>query len=287
MFLGYHTGIAAAAATQLFLGIAVMLLTEFGEPARLRRGIWTGTAALIFCANVILAAMYGSDGTYSRIGILTAALPYTIVTALCSRRRGLRIVFNVCTCMWLCCAAAANGVILRELFLESPWADIAGRAVSYAVFYVLILRFRPYYSRMIDILDRGWGALCLIPVTTFISTLYMINTMLPERPLTVSCIICGITAVCGCAYVLIYMFFSSVLNEYELKTGSALMETQRKALEREFEEKMLSEERMRIMRHDMRHRWTTAEALIEQGNREAAIEYIKGVKSAMESGVEG
>lgn len=264
--------------TQIFLGSYVLMLTEFREPVRIWRSIWTAVIVSVVCINILLILFFDFLDIYKRVGILTVTLPYVLMTLLCSRYKGLRVVFNICTCLWIGCIGNANGIAAHALMPENVWINVAARSASYFVLYFVVRFFKPYYSQMLQLLDKGWGTLCLIPFTTFILTLCMINNLLQEEPLAASVIIYGIMILCTCSYILIYLFFMRVLQEYELKNSRELINVQIAALERQSESNREINEKMRIQRHDMRHQWITVSALIENGDKRAVLEFIDTVQ---------
>lgn len=268
--------------TQMLLGSYVFMLTEFKEPVRVWRSLWAAVIIPVVCANILLILFFDFWDIYKRVGIVTVTLPYVFMTLLCSRYKGLRVVFNICTCLWLGCIGNANGILAHALMPENVWLHVAVRIASYLALYFVVRFFKPYYKRMLQLLDKGWGTLCLIPSAAFILTLYLINNFLQDDPLAASVIIYGIVIVCTCSYVLIYLFFMRVLQEYDLKNSRELVEAQIAALERQSESNHELDEKMRIQRHDMRHQWMTVSALIEQGDKQAVLGFIDTVRSRID-----
>ena len=260
--------------TQAFLGSYAMLLTQFREPVRVWRLRWIAIVVLVVGVNVSMILFCGFWDAYTRVGVLTVTLPYVLATLWCSRYKGLRVVFNICTCLWIGCIGNANGVLAHALMPDNPWIHVWMRGISYLALYLIVRKFRPYYQRMLRLLDRGWGVLCLIPAIAFLATLYMGNNLLPENPLPIAIVIYSLTVICTCAYVLIYLFFIRVLQEYELKSSRDLMGVQISALERQMDANREVEEAMRIQRHDIRHKLQTISVMIQKDELAEALKYI-------------
>ena len=268
--------------TQAVLGSYVMLLTEFREPQRVWMGRWIAVIVLTVAINVALILFANFWQLYTRLGVLTVTVPYILFTLWCSRYRGLRVVFNICTCLWLGCIGNAAGMIAQALLPESPGIDIVVRLIAYLALYVVLRSLKNYYQRMLLLLDRGWGILCLISIFTFLTVLYMANNLLVQNPLIVSFAILGVTLVCTCAYGLIYLFFGRVLREYELRNIQQMMDVQIGAIERQLAATSAAEEAIRIQRHDLRHQWTLLSVLIGQGDKEAIKDFIGAVQKQLD-----
>lgn len=85
--------------TQGFLGTYVVLLTEFRNPVRTWNLRWIAVMVLVVGMNIFLILFCDFWNVYTRVGVLTMTLPYILMTLWCSRCKGLRVVFNICTCL--------------------------------------------------------------------------------------------------------------------------------------------------------------------------------------------
>lgn len=268
--------------TQLILGTYVMMLTEFRKPVKKWRILWFSVIILVVASNVLMILLFDQWDTYKRVGVFTMTLPYVLATLWCSKSKGLRVVFNICTCLWLGCIGNANGILAHALMPDNVWINLLCRTISYVALYFVVRAIRPYYMRMVQILNGIWGLLCFIPTVTFLSTIYMINNLLQQAPIPIAIVIYSITIVCSCSYVLIYLLFVKVQQEEEMKISRYLINTQICAMEKQLELIKDSEEKMRIERHDMRHKWMTLLALAEQDNKKALIDYIELAQSQLD-----
>lgn len=260
--------------TQLILGLYVMNLTDFREPVKKWRILWFAVIFLVVTVNVMMILLFDKWDTYKRVGIFTVTLPYVLMTVLCSKSKGFCVIFNICTCIWLGCIGNANGILAHALMPDNVWINLVCRTVSLIALYFVVRKIKPYYMRMMKVLNGVWGLLCLIPGVTFLSTIYMINNLLPQNPIPISIIIYSITIVCSCSYYLIYLFFVKVQQKEDLKTHLYLMNTQINAMKKQIEVINEVEEKIRIERHDMRHKWITLQALAEQNDKKELISYI-------------
>ena len=267
-----------------FLTVYTTLLMEFREPQRVWRRRWIVLSSLFLLINAFIRCIFQGD-SYIRVSLFTLTIPYLLLMAWCSRYKGFRLFFIAFTCLWMACVADSAGIFAQSLWVEYPWIRLLVRIVVYMALYLVLRRLRPYYQRILRILDRGWGILCIIPALTYLTTIYMITNLLPQTPLPAAICICSVTMVCSCAYILIYLFFVRILQEYELKNGRDLLSIQILALQRQSEASRKAEEAMSIQRHDMRHQWTTLSALVEQGDKKAILDFIGAAQKQLDETV--
>ena len=207
------------------IGFYTVLLIEFKEPQRFWRRLWIVLLILFLVINGFIRVAFGGDA-YMLVAAFTLTLPYLLIILWCSRYKGLRVVFCACTCLWMGCIADAAGLIAQTILGDNSWIRLAVRVAVYIALYLVLRLLRPYYLRMLRILDYGWGVLCFIPAVTYLTVLYMVGCFLPKDPVAVTAAVCGITALSVCAYILIYLFFMGVRQSYELKNSRDLMKAQ-------------------------------------------------------------
>ncbi len=264
-----------------FLGSYVMMLTDFKEPRRVWKLRWFAGVAVVFIVNIILRSLLDEESYVSLI-VLTVTIPYLLITMLCSRIKGMRVVFCICTCLWIGCLGEANAIFIQTLFPDYMWVRVLTRAVSYALLYLAVRKFRGYYFDVYRILDRGWGVLCLPSIVTYLTTIYIFNNLLTVDPLPASIVIYSVSAVCTCVYILIYLFFIRARQLYELKNSRDLMSIQISALKRHSDENREAEEKMRVQRRDMRRQWEQIEGLVRQNDKSAILDLIGAAQKRLD-----
>ena len=194
----------------------------------------------------------------------------------------MRVVFCICTCLWIGCLGEANAVFIQTLFPDYMWLRVLTRAVSYAILYLVIRKFRGYYFDVYRILDRGWGVLCLPSIVTYLTTIYIFNNLLAVDPPLISIVIYSVSAVCTCVYILIYLFFIRARQLYELKNSRDLMSIQISALKRHSDENREAEEKMRVQRRDMRRQWERIEAMVKRNDKGAILDLIGAAQKRLD-----
>ena len=172
----YHTLFVAV--TQAFLGSYVMLLIDFRKPVSIWRTQWIVTVVLVACANLIGLLFLNFWDTYRRVGVLTVTVPYILFTIWCSSHRDFRAVFHLATALFVGCIGTVNANF-AELFLKNnqycDYYSLAVRTASFLPMFFVLRRFSFTYQQMLYQLNRSWGVLCIIPMTTFLTILYAIN----------------------------------------------------------------------------------------------------------------
>lgn len=267
--------------THGFLGSYVMMLTDFKEPRRVWRLRWFVGVAVVLAVNIFLRILLDEE-SYVSLVVLTVTIPYLLITLWCSRIKGMRVVFCICTCLWIGCLGEANAVFIQTLFPDYMWVRVLTRAVSYAVLYLVIRKFRGYYFDVYRILDRGWGVLCLPSIVTYLTTIYIFNNLLAVDPPLISIVIYSVSAVCTCVYILIYLFFIRARQLYELKNSRDLMSIQISALKRHSDENREAEEKMCVQRRDMRRQWERIEAMVKRNDKGAILDLIGAAQKRLD-----
>lgn len=263
------------------IGFYTVLLIEFKEPQRFWRRLWIVLLILFLVINGFIRVAFGGDA-YMLVAAFTLTLPYLLIILWCSRYKGLRVVFCACTCLWMGCIADAAGLIAQTILGDNSWIRLAVRVAVYIALYLVLRLLRPYYLRMLRILDYGWGVLCFIPAVTYLTVLYMVGCFLPKDPVAVTAAVCGITALSVCAYILIYLFFMRVRQSYELKNSRDLMKAQILTFEQSLNASRAMEDKLRIQRHDMRHQWITLAELVKRGDEKATLDFIDAVERRLD-----
>ena len=255
------------------IAIYATMMVDFRAPENVWKRRCVLITAVLIILNSFLRMVFGGDG-YQYIAIFLLTVPYTILILAASRHRGLHLLFNVCTCIWLGSTVDAVGVFLQVLMPELGWIRMATRFVGFAALYFVVRAFRPHYLNMLHTLDKGWGMLCIPPAFAILVLVFINNELLPLRPLPAAVAILGVSAICTSTYILIFRFLSNLLREKELESGRDLMNVQIQAMRKQMETTRDAEEAMKIQRHDMRHKLITLSSLIGKGENDAALELI-------------
>ena len=268
----YHT--LYVAISQAFLGSYVMLLVDFRKPVATWRIRWIVTVVLVVCANLFGLLFLNFWDTYLRVGVITMTLPYILVTLWCSSYRDFRAIFNIATALFIGCVGTATSNLAEMFLLKNDYFSFAVRLLTFLVMFFLLQRFSKTYRNMLHQMSHSWGILCIIPITTFLATLYTFNHLQSIQPSIALILVVSLLVVCGCAYYLMYLFFERVQKENSARYEAQLSALQLSALQNRMEAVQAAENVIRTERHDLRHRLQAVSELIARGDWEAALAFL-------------
>ena len=261
-------------ATQICLGTYVMLLVEFRQPERSWRLRWIAAVTLVVAANIVLILSVGYWGVYTRLGAATGTLPYVLITLWCSSCRGMRVVFNIATALFIGCIGVVNAELARALAPSVSWLPLLVRVGSFLLLFLLLRQFRRMYQQMLRLLDRGWGLLCLVPLVTTLLVLVISNSFFLAFPLPTVLFLYGLLVICAATYGLMFLFFRTIWEESQTRSERALLAVQVTALRGRLETMREAEEAIRLERHDRRHYLQAIAALARRGDTQAILDLI-------------
>ena len=257
--------------SQSFLIFFVYLLAEFREPARKWRRIWLIGVAAITMANLLLVTTKGY-AFYIRWFPLTMTIWHVGVILLCSHHRGASVLFNILTVCNLAFTAGLFGILAMHLMPQNIWADCIGRVVAYLLLWALVRKLRAPYLRMLGLLKRGWALLCAFPLLTVLF-FYLCEAYYARSAVSVT--LCAfVMALLTLFYSVVWLFFQRVLEEDEARRDRDLLSVQVSSMRGRLEATQAAEETIRIERHDLKHRLQAIQAMLETGEKDAALQYI-------------
>lgn len=218
---------------------------------------------LLFGWNIYLIFYAPVTNGFATIGLL-----------FLSKRKGFPVIFNMLTATVLANFSATVASFIRLETGWSVWAEILIRIViSIPLIILLYWYLRPSYLKMLSIMKKYWGYLCLMPGLYYI--IAIINTIdLSPVPSDYRRIFMNLflsLAITAVVYGVIFTLFTRVIRETEIRDAQQLIKMQMQALERQFDILKENEEKMNIYRHDLRHYIAEIKVLIESGNTEEAL----------------
>lgn len=184
-------------------------------------------------------------------------------------------------------AGIAVGTIIYY-YLKSPVSAIALQAVFYIGVLAAIVKSSDAAS-LPEVMDKlgGRKKLCLIPALCYMS-IYAASAW-PGNIFNDddSRILAAVMVVLMFAY---YFLMASLLRaqrkSYRLSRDNELLETYASSLERRIEQEKTNQEKMAILRHDLRHRETMVLYYLDAGNEEAIRQMMTEAGSRLDETVE-
>lgn len=261
-----------------FVGTLGMLLSlnEYKYPPR-RVGLCFGIYSVWFLSCTAIMLQYGD---YSRVFFVMLSLaimvPGIVLSCLLSRATVPQAVFNYVTQIDLSILLSLPFGLLRDNIGEYWGIDIFYRALLYLiVIYLEREHLRPVFRNLTHAVKSGWWSLALIPVT-FLILIVMLGyypRYYVDHPTMTYYLLAAETAMITVYTVIV----RSLLHQYQMEGVARdmdLLRLQNSGLTARAEASRITEEQIRIARHDLRHKLLAVAALLEKGDREAALRYI-------------
>ena len=172
---------------------------------------------------------------------------------------------------------------LAELFLwDNKYFSLLVRIASFIVMFFVLRRFSVTYRKMLHQMDHSWGILCIIPIVSFITLMYVVNHSEQIDPITSSILTCCVLVVCGCSYYLMYLFFERVQKENRAHYENQLSALQLSALRGRMEAVRAAESSIRMERHDLRHRIQAVMEMVTRGEEKTALDFLDATRRRLD-----
>ncbi len=263
-----------------FLVPFVYMLTDFKAPQKKWKTVWIiGAICLSALCQFSILAGYGA--LYDRALAALLVFFHFLLLTLVSRRRGWRLLFNLCTVMLISSISACLVKIIVNLLAAPVLFGFVIRFICLLLSLFFVLYIRPIYLRMLQILDYGWFFLSGVP---FLLTIFIfVENRILHMPVswhlcitTLICILCGFLY-----YTVVIMLFAQVEQKYETQRDSDLLHIQIKSLLSRIQDAQATEEATHIERHDMRHQLNIISALLKEQHLDEAQNYIQGASDRL------
>lgn len=269
----YHTLFVGV--TQMFLGGYVMLMIDFRKPVATWRLRWIVTVVMVVSANLIGLLFLDFWDTYMRVGVFTVTLPYILCTLWCSSQRDFRAVFNIATALFIGCVGTTIANMAEMVLWKNEYFSFFIRIISFIVMFIFLRRFSVTYRNMLHQMNHSWGILCIIPIVSFFTLIYIVNHSESIDPTIAVIFICSLMVLCGCSYYLMYLFFERVQKENCAYYEAQLAVLQLSALRGRMEAVRAVENSIRTERHDLRHRIRAVMEMVSRGDKDAALDFLE------------
>lgn len=265
-----------------FLLPFIYMLTDFKAPQKKWKTVWI-VCAICLSALCQFSILAGYGALYDRALAALLVFFHFLLLALVSRRRGWRLLFNLCTVMLISAISACLVKIIVNLLAAPVLFGFVTRFFCLLLSLFFILYIRPIYLRMVQILDYGWFFLSGVP---FLLTIFIfVENRILHMPVswhlcitTLICILCGFLY-----YTVVIMLFAQVEQKYETQRDSDLLHVQIKSLLGRIQDAQATEEATRIEHHDMRHQLNIISALLEEKKLDEAQDYIQGASNRLDA----
>lgn len=263
------------------LGTTVMVLfVETRFPAGRVWGMSVALGCALMVLNTVVFRQVG-DTLYVKLFPLLNHSPLLALTFYISRRRGWRVIFQFLSSVLLCFFVqhASN-----QFYLASglrPWGLALGYVlVTPGVLWFFVKRLRPLYFEVVEQVG-GWPLLCLPLVMYYIAMFVLLTDIVGQTP-AATVLKPYLTFLMVSVYGVLIALFNLVRRQARDRQDREVTALQRDALQARLETARAAEERLRIERHDLRHRLNTLASLVEAGQTGAALDFIGEARRRLE-----
>ena len=264
--------------SQIFMCYILLTLVPLKEPIKRNRIIIIIGVFLVTLANAIMIGSFGLADFYLRYFFLTLVVPLIILFSCVAVYRGPRLWFAFLSLEVLGSVAVINGIFVSYLLggIDQPLADSLTRVLTYVLLLPFIFKFaRPQYRKMIATIKTGWWLLDLVLIISYALTYFVafVPTPILYRPEyfvhTYITILLSLLV-----YFVIFMLFWEIESKINAERDKQLLAIQVVALEAQSSAIADSEEKVKIIKHDMRHQLAILSEQIEAGDLQEATRLL-------------
>lgn len=158
-------------------------------------------------------------------------------------------------------------------------------AVHLGLLLLLILRIRRTYQLVLQQTNKGWLRLCLIPAMfygTFCIIVYL-PVFLDRKPQNIPVVFCLLFTMMV-SYIIILSQARQDFEHGKIMEQNAVLESYQKGLELECEAIEEAEQKLMVLRHDLRHYASAVYVLLEQEEYGEAKKLIRELSGEIQEG---
>ena len=259
------------------------IFNEFRYPKK-KTALWlTCLVGPIACINVGLYLLLGSE-RIGQLAILTCVIPGMLVEVPLAKYRDGRYFFTflaVCTVSTL--IIGVTHILDFYLPGERFIFMFVSRFLAYpAVEWVSFRRLREPYLEVQRNVTGGWWLLTAISAMFFVAYVVMFDypALITRRPAELPSMLLVMASI-PLTYVGIFVVLFRQLDASRLREREQLLQSQVAILQQRVDQTARTEELLSIQRHDLRHRFSALDGLLEQGDVAAARAYIASADESL------
>lgn len=272
---------------QYFIIVGYVLMGLFAQrrfSIRVTVLLIVGIVLLMPAINTVAWNTLG-QARYVRFFPLINHIPLFFFAALISHARGLRLLFQMLSCV-LFCYFILHASLLLYFLCGQQWlvVPVGILLFTFLIIFCFFRYIRPLYQEIMDQLTRGWTLICLVLAFYYVMEFVVITDFVGDS-LFATITKPAFTFMTAMVYGLIFFLFTTVRREAAISRSHAIATLQVSALRDRIDASQQAEERIRIERHDLRHRLNTLTGLLETGDTAAALAYIQKAQEQIDQTV--
>jgi|GEM_PF-3004018 hypothetical protein len=256
--------------------ITVMDLAQFRIKTK-KLLLILGIELILQVAVNFLIFIHGGIELYARYYFFTMDLPCILTFAFVAKRRNFCDLFTVLITIFISGIVAMPCMWGEQIFgFSIRWYNLLRVLAFSIVFLFLHFIVRKYYMRLQDEIEKGWGIFSILPFigSGFMYYKFWQYSMNGDFVSTLTdCSI--IIFIMGSVFFVFFYIFRLLHEKYVVQEQKRILSMQNKAQHDQFEQQKEAAEKTNRRWHDMRHHTRELIELLEQGNNEAALTYLK------------
>lgn len=248
------------------------------------------TAIITCCAivpllmlNFILLVMLGQD-LYGKIVLPALVIPSLTFFFFMAKHRDLRFLFTFCLCDTISMEIIVLSMILN--WYLTPASNIVMFVIRLAGFPFVELfavkKLRKHYFAIQDSISKGWGIFFLVSVIFYVLILAVMAwpTHIYQRPEDMP-VILVLMVLMPLMYFNIFQILFHQNKLHGIAREQELWQIQSEQMQRQLRQMTKSDERVRRERHDLRHRLSGIDMMLQKGQISEARSYISASLEAL------
>ncbi|MBQ7383718.1 MAG: GHKL domain-containing protein, partial [Clostridia bacterium] len=231
----------------------------------------------IIALNVTLAILFGT-AFLAKCVFFTIILTSLIFFFILSKYRDGRFLFTFCVVDTVSLAVIILTAIIDKYLLGGLCIFMfASRLIAFPLLeWFAIRKLRRGYRLLQDTMKRGWWCFALVSALFYLLMVLLMNYPKPitENPSAVPAILLVIVLM-PLMYFNIFQILYNQQKLHEITQQKDILYLERDHMESIIKQNAETEERIRIERHDLRHRMKSILSMLENAEYDEAVEYIR------------
>lgn len=208
----------------------------------------------VAASTAVILHFWGFEGLV-RAFLFTISAPAIFLAYLMDKSSPAQSVFNYATQIVFSLILTISALLLNTAIAGNQYTDLLIRAGIYAVVIFLEYRFlRRPFQRLTNMIQAGWGVLSLIPV--FFCLLLVLVGTVPVHYIDHPISLLYIAGILVTMLVVYFVVYQSLMRQYQLQMLSHdrdMLRIQISSMNKQANAIFAAEEKLRILRHDVRH----------------------------------
>ena len=239
----------------------------------------------LIIGNMILLSIM-EQAAFGKIVLFLMVLPSFALFIYLAKHRDFRFVFTFCLADTISAEIILLSLIFNAYF--TPDTNIVMALIRIIGFplveYIIIKKLRKLYFEVQDSLEKGWGVFSLVAIVFYGMMLFMTAwpTLITERPKDMV-VMLMILVLMPVMYLNIFQILSHQNRLHNIKREQELWQMQSVHMQRQIDQMAETEERIRMERHNLRHRLQTIDAMLQKEEVQEVRDYIHSVQKNLEN----